>query len=58
MNSTAVAPVVKPVRAAIVVIAAVAALMGAVAAEAATHPQQVPTVRAEDGSTDNTNPWS
>ncbi|MEU9246880.1 hypothetical protein [Streptomyces shenzhenensis] len=57
MNST-FAPVMKSVRTAVVVIAAAAALMGAATAEAATHPQQAPTVRADGGSTDDTNPWS
>jgi hypothetical protein len=58
MNSNLVA-VVKPMRAAVVVITAVAALLGAVAAETAGHPQRTASVRADDGSsTDNTNPWS
>ncbi|MEW1824185.1 hypothetical protein [Streptomyces sp. NPDC088196] len=55
MNST-VAPVVKHVKA-LVVIAAVAALLGSAAAEAAVHPQRTATVQA-DNSTDDTNPWS
>ncbi|MEU5310756.1 hypothetical protein [Streptomyces sp. NPDC021562] len=58
MNST-FATVVKPVRAAVVLITAVAALLGTVAAETAAHPQRPASVRADGGSsTDNTNPWS
>lgn len=56
MNSS-FAPVVKSMRAAVVITAA-AALLGATAAETASHPQRTATVLADDGSTDNTNPWS
>ncbi|MEV6512387.1 hypothetical protein [Streptomyces sp. NPDC051642] len=56
MNST-FAPVVKHVKAA-VVIAAVAALLGSAAAEAAVQPQRTVTVQADGNSTDDTNPWS
>ncbi|MDQ0785231.1 O-antigen ligase [Streptomyces sp. B3I7] len=58
MNSS-LAPVVKPVRATVVIITAAAVLLGAVAAETATHPQRTVSVLADDGSsTDDTNPWS
>ncbi|MEW2304832.1 hypothetical protein AB0958_33565 [Streptomyces sp. NPDC006655] len=58
MNSNLAAPV-KPMRAAVVVVTAVAALLGAVAAETVAHPQRTASVRADGGSsTDNTNPWS
>ncbi|MEU2340018.1 hypothetical protein ABZ608_41925 [Streptomyces sp. NPDC013172] len=58
MNST-FAAVVKPVRAAVVLVTAVAALLGAVAAGTAAHPQRTASVRADGGSsTENTNPWS
>ncbi|MEU9975451.1 hypothetical protein [Streptomyces sp. NPDC051014] len=58
MNSN-LAAVVKPMRAAVVAITAAAALLGAVAAETAAHPQRTASVQADDGpSTDNTNPWS
>lgn len=56
MNSS-FAPVVKPMRAAVVIITAVAAL-GAAAAETAAHPQRTASVLADGGGTDNTNPWS
>nr|WP_159059585.1 hypothetical protein [Streptomyces antibioticus] len=57
MNSNR-AEVVKAMRAA-VVITAVAALLGAVAAETAAHPQRTAGVPADDGSsTDDTHPWS
>ncbi|WP_329347584.1 hypothetical protein OG226_02220 [Streptomyces sp. NBC_01261] len=57
MNSS-FAPVVKPMRAAVVIITAVAALLGAAAAETAAHPQRTASVLADGGGTDNTNPWS
>lgn len=48
---------VQPMRA--VVITAVAALLGSVAAVTAAHPRRTASVRADDGSfTDDTSPWS
>lgn len=58
MNSS-FAPIVRPMRAAVVIVTAAAALLGAAVAETAPHPQRTASVLADDGSsTDNTNPWS